>query len=51
MLVDTGKAATQALQSRTFDLVIVDYQMPALNGVEVVRRLRPARLLSRTPAR
>ena len=45
--VDTaadGAAAWEALQSKVFDLLITDNEMPRLTGVELVRKLRSARM-------
>jgi len=37
--VATGEAALAAVGDRPFDAAIVDYEMPGMNGVELVRRL------------
>jgi DNA-binding response OmpR family regulator len=45
--VDTaedGKAGWEALQIKAFNLLITDNNMPKLTGVELVRRLRSARM-------
>ena len=39
-----GAAAWEALQSKTFNLLITDHNMPKLTGVELVRKLRSARM-------
>jgi two-component system, chemotaxis family, chemotaxis protein CheY len=39
-----GAAAWEALQIKTFDLLITDNNMPRLTGVELVRKLRSARM-------
>jgi DNA-binding response OmpR family regulator len=39
-VVDDGVAAIQATKSVRFDLVLCDYEMPGLNGLQVVRLLR-----------
>ena len=38
--VEGSQAAWDALQSRSYDLVITDTQMPGLSGFELVRKLR-----------
>ena len=35
-----GEEALQLLQEKRFDIVITDINMPKLNGIELVRRLR-----------
>jgi DNA-binding response OmpR family regulator len=39
-----GAAAWEALQIKDFDLLITDHNMPRLTGVELVRKLRSARM-------
>jgi DNA-binding response OmpR family regulator len=39
-VVDDGVAAIQATKNVRFDLVLCDYEMPGLNGLQVVRLLR-----------
>ena len=36
----SGEAALKLMQQRHFDLLLTDYKMPGLNGVELVKRLR-----------
>jgi CheY-like chemotaxis protein len=46
--VDTaadGAAAWEALQMKPFNLLITDYEMPRLTGVELVRKLRSASMM------
>ena len=45
--VDTakdGEAGWAALQTRNYDLLITDHQMPKVSGLELVTRLRSARM-------
>ena len=37
---ETGEAALDALQTQTFDLALLDVQLPDLDGLEVARRYR-----------
>jgi two-component system phosphate regulon response regulator PhoB len=43
--VDGSQAAWEALQSCRYNLMITDNQMPGLTGIELVRKLRSARLV------
>lgn len=40
-LCENGTEALLAVMGGTFDYIITDFQMPGMNGVELVRRLRP----------
>ncbi|MGA2870357.1 MAG: response regulator [Verrucomicrobiota bacterium] len=42
--VPDGAAAWQALQANTFDLIITDNQMPRMTGLEMIERMRIARI-------
>jgi CheY-like chemotaxis protein len=42
--VEGTQAAWEALQSRSYDLLITDNQMPGLSGLELVSKLRSAQL-------
>lgn len=37
---ESGESALVLLQAKTFDLIITDVQMPGINGLELVRRVR-----------
>ena len=39
-IAETGEKADHALASGAYDLVILDVGLPALSGLEVLRRLR-----------
>ena len=45
-----GKAALHVLQERRFDLVLLDVQLPEVDGVEVTRRIRAGELQGCNPA-
>ena len=45
-----GEAALQHFRDADFDLVILDIQMPDIDGVELLRRMRAAKPAARTPA-
>lgn len=44
-LVGNGNQADQALSVHTFDLVVLDVELPGLDGFEVLRRLRARKSL------
>lgn len=39
-VAEGGQAALDAVARQSYDLVILDYQMPGMDGVEVCQRLR-----------
>jgi CheY-like chemotaxis protein len=42
-VVERGQRVVAALQQHVYDLLIIDYHMPGLNGKEVIRAIPPAR--------
>jgi DNA-binding NtrC family response regulator len=38
-VLETAEEALAELQENTYDLIIVDYKLPGLNGLELLRRL------------
>ena len=51
-LVETGRAAVEAFTCERYDVILMDSQMPEMNGVEAtqaIRRIEAVRGLGRTP--
>ncbi len=42
VFADSGEAGLDLLDREPFDLVVLDYQLPSINGDEVLRRIRDA---------
>ena len=43
-IAEDGAVAWKALQIKAYDLLITDNEMPKLNGIELVKKLRTARM-------
>jgi CheY-like chemotaxis protein len=46
-VAQTGEEGLKMFQSRAFDLVVADHRMPRMDGVELIRRIREIRPLTR----
>ena len=47
--VDSGRAALAQLESESFDMVILDWRMPGLDGIETARRIKSRLRARRLP--
>jgi DNA-binding NtrC family response regulator len=39
-----GKSAIEAISERKFDLILLDYKMPELNGIETLKRIKTSQI-------
>lgn len=44
--VKTGKEALQATQSNEYHLIILDYRLPIINGMEIVKKLDQSEMMT-----
>ena len=45
LTADCGKRALEYLQAGEFDIVITDFKMPGINGIEVLRQVKKPQIL------
>ena len=48
---ETGEAGILQVKKSNYDIVLMDYQLPKLNGAETTREIRDTRLRSRRGAK
>ena len=49
VLAKNGMEALAFLQTNAFDLVITDYEMPSMNGIQFISEMRENSFFSQTP--
>jgi two-component system cell cycle response regulator DivK len=47
--VETGEAAVEAARQHSPDIVLMDYQLPGIDGIETFRRIRADPAIRRMP--
>ena len=47
--VETGEAAVEAARANAPDLILMDYQLPGIDGIETFRRIRADAAIRRMP--
>lgn len=48
-IANNGKTAIQKSKSQTFDLILLDFVMPDLNGIEVCKKIKETAIQKETP--
>jgi len=48
-IVSNGKEVLESLQREQFDLLLLDLQMPVLDGIETIKRIRKKSTLEKLP--